>query len=177
MADYSSLEQTRLDKIAALRAEGIETYPTRAKRTHTSVEAIAAFESAEESEEEFQTLLDFLEEMRFDRVGAFQFSYEEGTASAAFGDTVPAEEKESRYERLMTLQQDISLEIDRSYVGKTLEVLIEGVSEEVSIGRSYRDAPEIDGLIFIYGKANVGDIVPVKITDAMPYDLAGILQS
>jgi len=131
----------------------------------------------EESEEEFQTLLDFLEEMRFDRVGAFQFSYEEGTASAAFGDTVPAEEKESRYERLMTLQQDISLEINRSYVGKTLEVLIEGVSEEVSIGRSYRDAPEIDGLIFVYGKANVGDIVPVKITDAMPYDLAGILQS
>ena len=109
-------------------------------------------------------------------MGAFQFSFERGTASEALGDTVPPEEKESRYQRLMELQQGISLDINRSFVGKTLDVLIEGVQGEISIGRSYRDAPEIDGLIFVQGKAAIGSIVPVKITEAMPYDLAGILE-
>ena len=98
-----------------------------------------------ETEEEFQALLDFVEEIRFDRVGAFQFSFEPGTTSEPLGDPVPAEVKQERYERLMELQQAISLERNQALVGKTLDVLIEGQGDGLSIGRTYRDAPEIDG--------------------------------
>lgn len=127
-----------------------------------------------ETEEEFQTLLDFLDEMRFDRVGAFQFSFEQGTASEALGDPIPPEVKEERYQRLMERQQAISLQINQSFVGRTLDVLIEGYGDGISVGRSYRDAPEIDGLVFVDGKVQVGTLLPVKMTGAMVYDLTGI---
>ena len=128
-----------------------------------------------ETDEEFQTLYDFVNEIRFDRVGAFQFSFEPGTTSAPLGDPVPAPVKQERYERLMELQQNISLQVNQSYVGKTLDVLIEGFDNGLSIGRSYRDAPEIDGMVLIEGKAKVGEIVPVKVSGAMAYDLTGVL--
>ena len=136
-----------------------------------------------ETEKEFQTLLDFVEEMRFDRVGAFQFSFEPGTASEALGDPVPAEIKEERYQRLMELQQAISLQINQTYVGKTLDVLVEGFNNGITMGRSYRDAPEIDGLVLIEPDGTkksaeppaIGSLVPVRITGAMAYDLTGIL--
>jgi ribosomal protein S12 methylthiotransferase len=126
-----------------------------------------------ETEEEFQALYDFVKEIRFDRVGAFQFSFEPGTASEPLGDPVPAEVKAERYARLMELQQGISLQVNQSFVGKTLDVLIEGRDKGIAIGRSYRDAPEIDGLVFVEGKAQIGEIVPVRITGAMAYDLTG----
>jgi len=128
-----------------------------------------------ETDAEFQALYDFVNETRFDRVGAFQFSFEPGTSSAPLGDPVPAEVKQERYERLMELQQNISLQINQTYVGKTLDVLVEGFDNGLSIGRSYRDAPEIDGLVLIEGRAKVGEIVPAKITGAMTYDLTGAL--
>jgi ribosomal protein S12 methylthiotransferase len=128
-----------------------------------------------ETEAEFQALLDFVNEMRFDRVGAFQFSFELGTASEALGDPVPAEVKEERYQRLMSLQQTISLQINQSLVGQTLDVLIEGFDKGLSIGRSYRDAPEIDGLVFAEGRAEIGSLVPARITGAMAYDLTGVV--
>lgn len=127
-----------------------------------------------ETEEEFQTLYDFVKEIRFDRVGAFRFSFEPGTASEPLGDPLPAEVKEERYARLMELQQGISLQINQSFVGKTLDVLIEGRDGSIAIGRSYRDAPEIDGLVFVEGNAKIGEIVPVRITGAMAYDLTGV---
>lgn len=127
-----------------------------------------------ETDEEFQTLLDFVEEMRFDRVGAFQFSFESGTASEALGDPVPAVVKKARYQRLMELQQSISLQINQSYVGQRLDVLIEGQDQRIAIGRSYRDAPESDGLVIVEGEAVIGSIIPVTITGAMAYDLTGI---
>ncbi len=133
-----------------------------------------------ETEAEFQTLLDFLQEIRFDRAGAFQFSFEEGTASAALPDDVPPEVKQARWERLMETQQAISLERNQSFVGKTLPVLIEGQGEvegsgeTISLGRSYRDAPEIDGLVLVEGALPVGEIVPVRITGALAYDLTGM---
>jgi ribosomal protein S12 methylthiotransferase len=127
-----------------------------------------------ETDKEFKTLLDFVEELRFDRVGAFQFSFEAGTTSEALGDPVPATVKEERYQRLMELQQTISLQINQSYVGQTLDVLIEGEKNGIAIGRSYRDAPEIDGLVLVEGSAKIGNIVPVKISGAMAYDLTGI---
>jgi ribosomal protein S12 methylthiotransferase len=124
-----------------------------------------------ETEEEFGALLDFVSEMRFDRVGTFQFSFEPGTSSEPFGDPVAPEVKRERFERLMSLQQRISMQINQSWVGKQLDVLIEGRDKDLSIGRSYRDAPEIDGMVFVEGSAEIGDIVPAKITGAMAYDL------
>jgi ribosomal protein S12 methylthiotransferase len=126
-----------------------------------------------ETEEEFQTLLDFMEEMRFDKVGAFQFSFEPGTTSEPLGDPIPSQVKQERWERLMTLQQEISLERNQSFVGKTLDVLVEGRGEGVSLGRSYRDAPEIDGLVIVEEELPIGAMIPVRITGAMVYDLTG----
>jgi len=127
-----------------------------------------------ETEEEYRALVDFVKEIRFDRVGTFQFSFEPGTTSEPLGDPIPAEMKQARFEQLMELQQSISMQINQSYVGKTLEVLVEGRDKGIAIGRSYRDAPEIDGMVFIEGNAKIGNIVPVKITGAMAYDLTGV---
>lgn len=127
-----------------------------------------------ETETEFQALLDFIQEIRFDRVGAFQFSFEPGTSSEPLGDPIPPEVKQERYERLMALQQPISLEINQFWVGKTLPVLIEGQGDGLSIGRSYRDAPEIDGMVIVEGELPLGALLPVRITGAMTYDLTGV---
>jgi ribosomal protein S12 methylthiotransferase len=128
-----------------------------------------------ETESEFQTLLDFVQEIRFDRVGTFLFSFEPGTASECLGDPVAPEVKQERYDRLMTLQQKISLERNLSFMGKTLDVLFEGAGDGLSVGRSYRDAPEIDGLVIVEGQAPLGELSPVRITGAMDYDLSGVL--
>lgn len=130
-----------------------------------------------ETEEEFHTLLDFIDEVRFDRVGAFKFSYEPGTTSEGLGDPVPEEVKQERWERLMALQQGISLEKNQALVGRSLEVLIEGNGDGFSMGRTYRDAPEIDGLTIIEGEHAVGSMIPVRIKDAMAYDLSGVRES
>ena len=127
-----------------------------------------------ETDEEYQALVDFVKEIRFDRVGTFQFSFEPGTTSEPLGDPVSAEVKQARFEQLMELQQGISMQVNQSYVGKTLDVLVEGRDRGIAIGRSYRDAPEIDGLVFIEGEVKIGEIVPVKITGAMAYDLTGV---
>jgi ribosomal protein S12 methylthiotransferase len=128
-----------------------------------------------ETEEEYEALLDFVQEIRFDRVGTFQFSFEPGTTSEPLGDPIPAEVKQERFERLMEVQQGISMQINQSYVGQTLDVLIEGKDKGIAIGRSYRDAPEIDGLVFIEGDAKIGGLLPVRISGAMAYDLTGVL--
>jgi ribosomal protein S12 methylthiotransferase len=128
-----------------------------------------------ETEGEFQALLDFVKEIRFDRVGTFLFSFEPGTASQPLGDPVPHEVKEERYDRLMALQQEISLERNQSFMGKTLDVLFEGQGDGLSMGRSYRDAPEIDGLVIVEGNAPLGELLPVRITGAMAYDLSGVM--
>ena len=131
----------------------------------------------DETEEEFQTLLDFVAELKFDRVGVFTFSFEPGTASAPLGDPVPEEVKQERRERLMELQQRVSLAKNQAHVGRTLKVLVEGTGDGLSLGRSYRDAPEIDGLVIIDGEAPVGEMVPVRISGAMAYDLSGTVET
>ncbi|MHB8932952.1 MAG: 30S ribosomal protein S12 methylthiotransferase RimO [Bellilinea sp.] len=128
-----------------------------------------------ETDAEFQTLLDFLREIKLDRAGAFTFSFEEGTASEPLGDPIPAEIKEERYKQFMLIQETISLAKNQTLIGKTLDVLVEGQDKGVSFGRSYRDAPEIDGYVVINDKAPVGQIVPVLIGGAMPHDLNGTL--
>ena len=128
-----------------------------------------------ETEAEFQTLLDFISEIKFDHVGVFPFSFEEGTASEPLGDPIPDEVKNERMARLMELQESISLTKNQAWVGKTLDVLIEGNDKDISVGRSYRDAPEIDGLTIIEGQAPVGEITKARITGAMVHDLSGQL--
>jgi ribosomal protein S12 methylthiotransferase len=126
-----------------------------------------------ETEAEFEGLLAFVKDMRFDRVGVFTYSFEPGTPSAALPDQVPDAVKEARRERLMEIQQPISLRRNQQFVGHVLPVLIEGYGDGLSVGRSYRDAPEIDGMVFIEDELPVGEIVPVRITGAMTYDLVG----
>jgi len=126
-----------------------------------------------ETEDEFQALLDFVSDLRFDRLGVFTFSFEPGTESAALGDPVPEEVKQERRERLMSLQQRISLEKNQALVGRTLDVLVEGTGDGLSVGRSYRDAPEIDGMVIVDGEVPPGEMVPVRISGAMAYDLSG----
>jgi ribosomal protein S12 methylthiotransferase len=126
-----------------------------------------------ETEAEFGALLDFMAEVRFDRVGAFLFSPEPGTAATDLPDPVPEEIKAERYERLMAFQQEISLEVNQAQVGRRLDVLVEGQGEGLSVGRSYRDAPEIDGMVILPGELPVGHIVAAQITGAMEYDLVG----
>jgi ribosomal protein S12 methylthiotransferase len=126
-----------------------------------------------ETEREFEALLDFMREIRFDRAGAFTFSFEPGTASEHLGDPVPGEVKEERLKRLMLLQEEISLERNQSFVGKTLDVLVEGSGDGISLGRSYRDAPEIDGMVILQGEHPDSEIVQVRIDGAMVHDLTG----
>ena len=126
-----------------------------------------------ETEEEFQTLLDFVSEIKFDHVGVFPFSFEPGTTSEPLGDPVAQEVKEERMQRLMTLQENISLKRNQSFVGQLQDVLVEGVNEGITVGRAYHDAPEIDGLVFIEGEAEIGELIPIQITGAMVHDLTG----
>jgi ribosomal protein S12 methylthiotransferase len=128
-----------------------------------------------ETEQEFEQLLKFVAELRFDKLGVFSFSFEPGTSSEELGDPIPEEVKSERKERVMELQQAISLEKHEALIGQELDVLFEGVSEDLSVGRTYRDAPEIDGLVIVEGDHPVGEILSVRITGAMPYDLSGQL--
>jgi ribosomal protein S12 methylthiotransferase len=127
-----------------------------------------------ETEAEFRCLLDFVSEVRFDRLGVFTYSAEEGTAANSLPHPVPDEVRQERYDRLMQVQQGISRDLNRAEIGRTLEVLVEGEGEAMlRIGRSYRDAPEVDGLVFFDGDAPVGAMVPVQITGSAEYDLFG----
>jgi len=127
-----------------------------------------------ETEKEFNTLLNFIKEIKFDHIGAFTYFQEHGTSAFDLGDPVSEEEKKSRLERLMTLQQEISLKKNQTFIGKSIPVIIEGYNDGISVGRSYRDAPEIDGMVFIDDKLEIGEIFPIKITDAFVHDLVGI---
>ncbi len=133
-----------------------------------------------ETEDEFENLLQFVTDIQFDKVGAFQFSPEPETPSYTLPDQVDDEVREERWHRLMACQQPISLARNQAQIGRQMEVLIEGTgvdenSGTVLVGRSYRDAPEVDGLVLIPDAPDVdpGSMLPVHITGAMPYDLVG----
>ncbi|HYO89745.1 MAG TPA: 30S ribosomal protein S12 methylthiotransferase RimO [Candidatus Limnocylindrales bacterium] len=141
-----------------------------------------------ETDEEFDGLMTFVKDLQFDRVGAFQYSYEIGTPSARLPGQVPDEVKQERYNALMELQQGISLARNQALVGKTLPVLVEGHAQAedehgrpldtaLSLARSYRDAPEIDGYVIVEGELPPGEIVPVRITGATTYDLMATVET
>ncbi len=133
-----------------------------------------------ETEEDVNALADFIEEQRFDRLGVFAYSAEEGTAAAQFEGQIPEEEKENRRAYLMELQQQIAFEKAAAMVGKRLTVMVEGAvsDENAYVGRSYMDSPDIDGLVFIDTGAELmtGDFVRVRITGSYEYDLMGVLE-
>ncbi len=129
-----------------------------------------------ETDSEFKELKQMIADSQFDRVGVFTYSYEASTPSATAGKLVAQEVMEARRDEIMELQQGISLRKNQSFVGKTLPTLIEGHGDGISIGRSYRDAPEIDGLVVVPGEWPLGEIVPVRIDGAMAYDLTGVVE-
>lgn len=126
-----------------------------------------------ETEEEFEELLAFLEEAQLDRVGAFAYSPVEGAQSNEFPDHIPPELQQERLARLMLLQEGISEQLLKRKIGKKITVLIDEVDEQGAIARSFADAPEIDGVVYISGsqELNVGDFVEVKVTDSDAHDL------
>ena len=129
-----------------------------------------------ETEKDFKELCDFIREIKFDRLGTFTYSVEENTPSFILGDPVPEKEKERRKNILMEIQKDISLKKNESFVGKKLQVLVEAVEGDFYIGRSYRDAPEVDSEILINKKnmkLNVGNFYEAEIVDYDEYDLFG----
>lgn len=133
-----------------------------------------------ETEDDFQELLDFMSHVKFDRVGIFTYSREEGTAAAEMNGQVPEEIKLERRERAMGLQKKISMELNRRKIGETITVLVEGRGSgkfSAYTGRSEGDAPEIDGKVFFKSNLELkpGDFVRVLIKGASPYDLEGEL--
>jgi len=126
-----------------------------------------------ETESEFQALLDFMSEVQFDKVGVFAYSREEGTPAAELPSQIPDAVKQARRDRAMEHQQGISLARNAALIGREMDVLVEGSGDGLSAGRTYRDAPEIDGLVLIPGEAPVGEFISVRITGAMEYDLVG----
>ncbi len=139
-----------------------------------------------ETEEEFKTLMAFLEDIRFDNVGIFTYSPEIGTPAAEMAGQVPEKVKLKRYREAMLLQQKISAQKNRRIVGQTVKVLIDGKGTmedgkgrqlPIYAGRTYRQAPEVDGMVFVrppkQGELQPGDVVPVRITESTEYDLWG----
>ena len=130
-----------------------------------------------ETQQQFEEILDFLVEQKFDRVGCFQYSPEENTPGGKMADQVSEEIKQQRFQAVMEVQQNISRDKHKAMIGQVLDVVVEGLSEETELllqGRTSQQAPEIDGVVLINdGQANVGEIVKVRITDSMEYDLIG----
>ncbi|WCH28541.1 30S ribosomal protein S12 methylthiotransferase RimO [Aeromonas salmonicida] len=126
-----------------------------------------------ETEEEFQMLLDFIDKAELDRVGCFKYSPVEGAKANELPDPVPEEVQEERFQRFMELQQQVSIRKLARKVGKEMTVLIDEVDEEGATGRSFADAPEIDGLVYLNGETDLkpGDLVKVRIDEADEYDL------
>ena len=131
-----------------------------------------------EGKSHFKALYDFVEEIQFDHLGVFKYSSEEGTRASRLSDSVPGSVKEERLRTLMGLQKKISLKKYHKMVGKRMEVLVEGPDGQKWIlrGRLQTQAPEIDGCVFLEGKAKPGDWVEARITQALPYDLVGQIE-
>ena len=132
-----------------------------------------------ETEEDHETLMRFIDDMEFDRLGVFTYSQEEDTPAAAMEYQIPEEVKEERRAEAMELQQEISLEKCQDMIGRTVLVMIEGkvADENAYVGRTYRDAPGVDGYIFINTDQELmsGDFVHARVTGALEYDLMGEL--
>lgn len=163
--------QELTDKIARLRAE----IPDIALRTTL----ITGFPG--ETEEDFACLCEFVQEMKFDRLGVFPYSQEEDTPAAEMPDQIPEEVKQDRRNEIMALQQQIAFAKSEAQIGRILDVMVEGrlPEDHVYITRTYMDAPDVDGYVFVSTDWDLmsGDFLKVRITDADEYDLIGEIVS
>jgi len=127
-----------------------------------------------ETDKEFKELLSFIEDMKFERLGVFKYSREEGTPAYGYKNQIPEREKQKRFDKIMSIQQGISREINEGFKGRELKVLIEEKRKGFCAARTEYDAPEIDGMVYVRGKnLKVGTFCNVKVTDAYEYDLIG----
>lgn len=129
-----------------------------------------------ETEGEYNQLVDFVQQMKFDRLGVFTYSHEENTHAHSLADDIPEEEKEERAENLMEVQQDISLAINKQKIGNTYKVLFDRVEGGYFVGRTEYDSPEVDNEVLVDAKSNyvrLGDFANIKITNAAEFDLYG----
>ena len=130
-----------------------------------------------ETVEEHEALLETIDSLSFDRLGVFTYSREEGTVAADFPDQIEEEIKEAYRDDIMELQQEISFDINNAFIGTDLDVIIEGYipEDDVYVGRSFRDAPDVDGMVFVSTDRDIisGEIVRVRIEEAGPYDMKG----
>ncbi|MCM8795893.1 MAG: MiaB/RimO family radical SAM methylthiotransferase [Candidatus Omnitrophica bacterium] len=159
--------QTSKDEILRLLEKIRKIIPQVAIRTSL----IVGFPS--ETEEEFEELLNFIQEAKFERLGAFIYSREEGTPAYSFTPQIPQKIKIERFNTLMSKQQKISEELNKKFFGKFIEVLIEEKKNDFYLGRSQYDAPEVDGLVYVNSKRplSCGEIIKAKIIDTLEYDL------
>ena len=130
-----------------------------------------------ESEEDFQELCDFVKEMKLDRVGVFEFSREKNTKADKLKPQILAKVKKERRKKLMEIQQNVSRELNEKMIGKQIDCIVEAIaSDGIIAARTYKDAPEVDGLIYIETDKDItpGDIINVKVTEAVEYDLKGV---
>lgn len=126
-----------------------------------------------ETDKEFQELLSLLEEVKFERLGAFMYSREEGTPAFDFKGQIPKEIKQERLDAVMAKQQRVSLEVNKRFMGKVMDVLVEAKENNAYLGRTQYDAPEVDGLVYLSSKKalKAGDFVKARVTDTLEYDL------
>ena len=124
-----------------------------------------------EAEAEFEVLLEFMREVAFDWMGIFPYYQEEGTPAAELPGQLAPEVKEERRRRSMELARKITRSRNQAQVGRELKLLVEGVGDGLSVGRTYREAPEVDGLVLMEGERSLGEMPSVKITRALDYDL------
>lgn len=128
-----------------------------------------------ERDEEFKELVEFIQDIRFERLGVFIYSREEGTPAYRLKGQIPEKIKQERLDTIMSLQQRISQEINREFLGKIMDVLIDEKEQDHYLGRSQHDAPEVDGIVYVKSKRTLkpGDFIKVKIIDTLEYDLVG----
>ena len=128
-----------------------------------------------ETEKDFKDLISFIKEIKFDRLGVFKYSEEEGTSAALdYKDNIPKEVKQERFDEIMMIQQQINYDNNQNRIGNTEKVIVDVSNESGwSLARSYRDAPEIDNYVKINQKLEVGEFYKIKVTEAFEYDVIG----
>ena len=126
-----------------------------------------------ETEEDYKELYDFVKDIRFDRLGVFTYSEEEGTSAAGLDDDIPQEVKNDRKNQIIELQHDISLARNESFIGKRIRVLVDQTENNIGVGRTEYDSPEIDNIVQIEGKVSKGKFVNIDVNGANEYELIG----
>ncbi|MFH1269874.1 MAG: MiaB/RimO family radical SAM methylthiotransferase [Candidatus Omnitrophota bacterium] len=147
----------------------------RKKIPHVAMRTSLIVGFPSETDKDFKELLDFIEDVKFERLGAFTYSREEGTRAYSLKNQVPDRVKRERFQALMLRQQEISREVNRNFLGKVIDVLIEEKGKDYYLGRSQYDAPEVDGLVYVNSDNALrpGEFVKAQITDTLEYDLVG----